>query len=940
MSSTGGQETNPNRNRGTCRTLATAASASAADVAQPGADLENGAADLQAWEELHWNQEPAKTNLSGEGAYTQQTKFEMEVHQKRMMEVAQTLRQLMADTDTPVKQDGSVAKATKNIILMWWKPLAALIHEEQEKLHRAMTGDDRKKFTPYLMQVKADELAMLTVMEFLNLVLVNADGVRVVKAAQKIGRAVEAAVVMNRLKTLTRQQDRARRRQEETERKEVLERAQLQAKIEAEDAKLLSIDDIFEDTVFEDQRGRMDELDLGDDDSVVTSEDEGKRAQSGHMYRSVYKRLADQLNSKSHSPPSEEVSRKAREALQMHCQKDLLAGFDERDWDLASAVKVGSALLVRLLKTAKVWDDVLRPGWSEHYDEASGKTCYTLTNKQDPCSAQYPEVLATWWEHEDETGHTYYYNPVNDEKADKNPAKQRKKVDAFEHFYVTMHARRYGMLRCHDKVFDELIKSGGHALDQNGHDPKYLPMVCEPRPWVSHDEGGMLHLPMKVMRARGEMEQTESLRRADPIPGVYDGLNALGRVPWTIHTRVLDVAEQLFQNESRGQGIAGLPTLDDTAIPPLPSGGDPEDEAYKQEVRAARRLVEKVKQTNRELYSLRMDTKLKLGVAQAMRDFQRIYFPYSIDFRGRSYPVPPHLNHLGSDMCRALLIFSEKKPLGPEGLRWLKIHLANLYGNDKLSFDGRADWIDEVMDEVLDSAARPLSGRRWWLGAENPFQALSVCDEIRKAIDSGDPASYMSCVPVHMDGSCNGLQHYAALGRDYGGGQAVNLIPSDKPQDVYTKVMHMVIDQLERDAKDGEEEEKELANLLRGHVTRKVVKQTVMTSVYGVTFVGARKQIHARLEDRFLTPGVPASDELDRQLYRMAKYLAGVTLDQMNNLFKEARVIMAWLANCADKVSQAGVTSAAQMGVTQAGHPMSWVTPLGLPVVQVSVYEY
>lgn len=46
-------------------------------------------------------------------------------------------------------------------------------------------------------------------------------------------------------------------------------------------------------------------------------------------------------------------------------------------------------------------------------------------------------------------------------------------------------------------------------------------------------------------------------------------------------------------------------------------------------------------------------------------------------------------------------------------------------------------------------------------------------------------ATYVSHLPVHMDGSCNGLQHYAALGRDEAGGKAVNLLPSDKPQDVY-----------------------------------------------------------------------------------------------------------------------------------------------------------
>ena len=41
---------------------------------------------------------------------------------------------------------------------------------------------------------------------------------------------------------------------------------------------------------------------------------------------------------------------------------------------------------------------------------------------------------------------------------------------------------------------------------------------------------------------------------------------------------------------------------------------------------------------------------------------------------------------------------------------------------------------------------------------------------------------YESGFPVHVDGTCNGLQHYAALGRDKKGGQAVNLLTSEKPE--------------------------------------------------------------------------------------------------------------------------------------------------------------
>jgi DNA-directed RNA polymerase len=65
------------------------------------------------------------------------------------------------------------------------------------------------------------------------------------------------------------------------------------------------------------------------------------------------------------------------------------------------------------------------------------------------------------------------------------------------------------------------------------------------------------------------------------------------------------------------------------------------------------------------------------SVSQVAEEFvsEEFYFPHNIDFRGRAYPIPPHLHHVGSDVCRGLLKFATHKPLGRDGLRWLKIHL-------------------------------------------------------------------------------------------------------------------------------------------------------------------------------------------------------------------------------------------------------------------------
>ena len=65
--------------------------------------------------------------------------------------------------------------------------------------------------------------------------------------------------------------------------------------------------------------------------------------------------------------------------------------------------------------------------------------------------------------------------------------------------------------------------------------------------------------------------------------------------------------------------------------------------------------------------------------------------------------------------------------------------------------------------------------------------------ELSRAVKSPNPAEYESSLHVHVDGSCNGMQHYAAFGRDGSGGRQVNLADSERPGDVYTAVLKLVL---------------------------------------------------------------------------------------------------------------------------------------------------
>ena len=163
-----------------------------------------------------------------------------------------------------------------------------------------------------------------------------------------------------------------------------------------------------------------------------------------------------------------------------------------------------------------------------------------------------------------------------------------------------------------------------------------------------------------------------------------------------------------------------------------------------------------------------------------------------------------------------------------------------------MKLDEREEFAMNSLDHIFDSADHPLDGNRWWLNADDPWQCLATCMELAAALRSEDPTKYICHLPVHQDGSCNGLQHYAALGGDLEGAKQVNLEPSDRPQDVYSGVAQLVAADMEKLAAEGND----VAKALVGKITRKIVKQTVMTNVYGVTFVGAKAQIFKALKDK------------------------------------------------------------------------------------------
>ncbi|RXW11654.1 hypothetical protein EST38_g14201 [Candolleomyces aberdarensis] len=454
---------------------------------------------------------------------------------------------------------------------------------------------------------------------------------------------------------------------------------------------------------------------------------------------------------------------------------------------------------------------------------------------------------------------------------------------AFYHGYEFVRGNKLGVIKVNTAVSERIAKD---PLGGVVH-PRLLPMLIPPKPWVGPSDGAYLFSKASLMRFKESVEQQKYLEaavRSGNVELVMEGLNVLGRTPWKINKQVFDVVIQIWNS---GERVGKIPPAQyDEAEPQAPV--DESDLSARSIWLQKHKLWQQNVANN---HSDRCSVNYKIEIARVYAD-ETIYFPHNLDFRGRAYPIPPHLNHMGDDLSRGLLQFATTKPLGERGFRWLKIHLANLCGFDKADFDERVEWVHERVDQIKESAHNPLGGSRWWMKADDPWQCLAVCFELTAALESGDPLNFQSSLPVHQDGTCNGLQHYAAMGGDSQGAAQVNLAPVDRPSDVYTFVGKKVERLVDEDAKNGNVH----AIALQGKITRKVVKQTVMTTVYGVTFVGARDQLHKQLSDR--------GDIPEELCWLSSAYLAKKVLACIGDTFVGAQSIQTWLNLCARLISK------------------------------------
>ena len=446
--------------------------------------------------------------------------------------------------------------------------------------------------------------------------------------------------------------------------------------------------------------------------------------------------------------------------------------------------------------------------------------------------------------------------------------------------------------------------------EQGDISPFWMPMVDVPDDWSGMYGGGyktqiLLRKPMAKVYRKSHLRRLEE---AD-LSRVNTGVNYIQSVPWRVNQGVFEVAKHFWEHSIE---LAGLPPSSKQPLPP-----HPHDIKYNEVSRLDwRRAAARVYDKNVKDRSHRIQAARTLFVA-GKYEGREFYFPQSLDFRGRVYPVPYFLQPQGPSFARGLLEFTKPVAMTQPGLKALHLHGAAKWGA-KGSRAERFEWVSANSGMIISVGTDPLEFQEW-TEADDPWGFLAYCLEADDAAQ-GKPTH----LPCFIDGSNNGLQIFSLLMRNEHIAVATNVAPNEYPEDLYQRVADHVTDMLVKIAGNSSANHEHAAwasawlVMVSNRMPRKAVKRVVMTLPYDVTKFACKKYIR-EWSDETVAAGTPWPFPDLR--FKYTNFLAEVVWQCMEKELGPAMECMVWLKQCARIMGDAGL-------------PMIWETPSGFLVTQ------
>jgi len=426
---------------------------------------------------------------------------------------------------------------------------------------------------------------------------------------------------------------------------------------------------------------------------------------------------------------------------------------------------------------------------------------------------------------------------------------------------------------------DDVFKLMGRVKDKNIlFSVQYKPMVAPPLHWASlwGNGGYYTNNPLTFIRNHRATRYIEELEEPADIQRLYTVINDIQQTRWHINGFVLGVVNKIIADSMvdprtpKGNPcyygkIPYMNTLNVYEMVKKEDYGAVDDLGKHLNVEDYRKWFKDKEIQLKKLEAMRSKRIMFLlahSIATEYAERDVMYFTYNTDFRGRLYPIQQILNPQSTGSVKAFLEFADPVVLDEDGKYWLKVHVANCYGHDKLSYDDRIKWVDGQSDLLLQIANDPMATLEIWNEAENPLMFLAGCDAYASSV-RGEGVK----LPVSLDATCSGLQLYAGLLKDHEGARVVNVVDkgegggTDLPADVYKDVANEVNHRLETGDypktlafTDSDNEYKivktdQAARDLTGNVDRRLTKRNVMTVPYSVTMRGMFDQIRELLNE-------------------------------------------------------------------------------------------
>ena len=523
--------------------------------------------------------------------------------------------------------------------------------------------------------------------------------------------------------------------------------------------------------------------------------------------------------------------------------------------------------------------------------------------------------------------------------------------------------------------------------------PDNHPMLVPPQPWRYSQRGGRLvgaaHLCKSKALNAPAADMLQLIERSD-MPIVFQALNQLQNTAWRINQQVLRTSQAIYYGDVEKNGFS-------PAIVELRNKAEEKPRTAKGHWPARAGSNEWLQKTRLARNTSHWHS--GLGDLEGRSAF---YYPYQLDYRGRIYPQAGWLSPQGDDLAKGLLEFANGKPIpheDTEARRFLAIYGAQLAANTGIktpTLDAYAQWSCDHSQDIMASAADPLRNT-WWLEHSKSgtrWQMLAFCCAWSD-MQQGKPVH----LPVQVDGSCNGLQHMAALLRDKEMAQYTNLLlGSGEKQDLYTWILQGVRQNMECIEQDDTREDQPLAAWICAYgqnaLSRDIAKKVVITFSYGST--NYKKKIYEYLQEVDTDPigttlsatnWLVAIEKSKKKGYKFpnATGIYGWDKEKSESKTKEADGkklssqelqecfagseaqqplpaelqqkiqhfmrdrLASFLADCFKKVMEERLKNAVTLQSTlqkwsvdvakKTGLPPVWVTPVGYPVMQLKKYK-